>query len=155
MRKIDWEKALSDEDIAWLRQAGFMSEEKIAAHQEQFGGDVPEVETGGDPLTKDALDPETRMAERVEGTGTGSPELVDPTATDSEDSDTPEEDDYDSWKVNELEAEVAARNDLAEKRDEVSPVVVEGTGKDGAVRKADLVKGLRLWDQENPDALQD
>ena len=145
MRKIDWEKPLSDEDIAWLRQAGFMSEERIAAHQAQFDKEVPEPETPEDDLTRSALDPQARVADQVESDGGPVrvvPEEQDPQADD-------EGDDYESWKVSELEAEVKARNELPD----TTEVTVEGTGKDGNVTKADLVKGLRLWDNENPGAL--
>jgi|SRR6185295_11768128 len=154
MRKIDWSKALTETDVAWLRQAGFMSEERIAAHQAEFGSEMPEDETVEDVLTKDALDSSARMADRVEGTGAGSPELVTPTE-ETPDEGEEEPDDYESWKVADLEAEVVARNDLADKRGTVSSVVVNGSGKDGKVLKADLIAGLRVWDRENPDALED
>lgn len=153
MRKIDWDNKLSDEDVAWLRQAGFMSEERIATHQAQFDAEVPPVEVPDDEATRSALDPQARVRERAEGTGDGAPVLVDPTAAGDADvsEEDPEGDDYNQWKVAELEAEVKARNELPD----TSEVTVEGTGKDGAVRKDDLVKGLRLWDRENPDALKD
>lgn len=151
MRKIDWEKPLSDEDIAWLRQAGFMSEERIAAHQGQFDKEVPEPELSGDEATRSALDAEARAAELSAGTGNGAPVLVNPSNADAQPDQDVEGDDYDQWKKPELEAEVKARNDLPD----TTQVTVEGTGKDGAVLKEDLVKGLRLWDNENPDALKD
>lgn len=152
MRKIDWEKPLSDEDVAWLRQAGFMSEERIAAHQAQFDAGVPEPETPDDEVTRSALDAQARMADRVPGTGDGAPVLVDPredAGTDTDDEDMVQ-DDYDQWKVAELENEVTARNEMPD----TTTVTVEGTGKNNSVTKADLIKGLRLWDQENPDAIQ-
>ena len=151
MRKIDWTKALSDKDIAWLRQAGFMREEQITAHQAQFDAEVPEDEVPGDELTKSAMDPQARVAQPVEGTGAGSPVLVVPEDADAPEDDSEEADDYDRWKVAELENEVKARDDLPD----TTNVSVEGTGADGKVLKADLIKGLRLWDQENPDALKD
>lgn len=148
MRKIDWTQALSDKDVAWVRQAGFMSDERIANHQAQFDAEVPEADVPEDVLTRSALDPAARVAERVEGTGNGSPVLVVP--EEESDSDAEDEgDDYDSWKVAELEAEVTARNNMPD----TSDVTVEATGKDGKTLKADMVKGLRLWDQENPGAL--
>lgn len=149
MRKMDWEKPLSEEDIAWLRQAGFMSEERIAAHQAQFDKEVPEVDAPEDELTRSALDAAARVAEQIESDGAPVrvvPEQQDPAATGGD-----FEDDYDSWKKSELEAEVTARNAMPD----TTEVTVEGTGKDGAVLKEDLVKGLRLWDNENPDALKD
>lgn len=152
MRKIDWDKKLSDEDITWLRQAGFMSEERIAAHQAQFDAEVPEPETPDDTLTRSALDPSARVADRVGGTGDGAPRLVETPEPGSGDAGTDdiEPDDYDQWKVGELEAEVKARNELPD----TTEVTVEGTGSNGNVTKPDLVKGLRLWDQENPDAIK-
>jgi hypothetical protein len=150
MRKIDWDKKLSDEDVSWLRQAGFMSEDRIANHQAQFNAEVPEVEVPEDEATRSALDAEARLAARVEGTGAGSPVLVDPTAAEIEDEDSGL-DDYDRWKKPELEAEVKARNEMPD----TSEVTVIGTGRDGAILKEDLVKGLRLWDIDNPDALKD
>lgn len=150
MRNIDWTQALSDEDVAWLRQAGFMSEYQISQHQAQFEADVPEDEVSEDGLTKSAMDPDARIANRVPGTGDGSPQLIVPTEVE-DDEEEPEADDYDRWKLSELETEVENRNKL----EDTSDVTVEGTGKDGKVLKADLIKGLRLWDAENPDALKD
>lgn len=147
MRKIDWEKPLSDEDIAWLRQAGFMSEERIAAHQAQFDKEVPEPETPEDDLTRSALDPQARVAEQVPSDG--APVRVVPEQQDPATGDGDEGDDYDQWKVSELEAEVTARNAMPD----TTEVTVEGTGANGKVTKSDLVKGLRLWDNENPGVL--
>lgn len=154
MRKIDWEKPLSKEDIAWVRQAGFMSEEQIQRHQDQFDAEVPEVETTEDTITQSALDPQARLR--------GTPVAVDSapvnvTPSLNADAIEPDEegDDYDQWKVAELKAEVEARNALAEQREDVTAVQIEGTGKDGAVTKSDVVKALRIWDDENPDALKD
>lgn len=65
---------------------------------------------------------------------------------------TEEEDDevlpYDEWSKAELEAELDRRN---EARDEDSQIVVEGTGKDGNVLKADLVLALEADDPDEPD----
>jgi len=141
MRKIDWEQKLSDEDIEWLRAAGFMSEEQIAQHQDQFDAKVPEPEIPDDPATRSALDASSRANTSAE-TGDG-PRLVDPTQADPQDE---EQDDYDQWTAAELRDEVNVRND----DENTGPVTVEGTGKGGAVTKADLIKGLRLWDAENP-----
>lgn len=145
MRKLNFEEKFSDEDIAWLRAAGHWSEEQIAAHQEQFDADVPDAETPDDPATRSALDATSRASTPAE-TGDG-PVLVDPTQADPRDGET---DDYDSWSVAELKTEVDNRNAI----EGTSDVQVEGTGKNGAVTKADLVKGLRLWDAENPESTE-
>lgn len=145
MRKINWEDKLSDEDIAWLRTTGAPGmEERIVRHQEQFEAEVPEVEIPEDKVTRSALDP-TAGADSLANQQNG-PLLVDPT---KESSSADKEDDYDTWTKAELEEEVTARNSLSD----TSDVEVVGTGKNGAVLVADLIKGLRLWDQENPGAL--
>lgn len=144
MRKINWDEKLSDDDIAWLRQAGFKTEEQLAAHQAQFDAEIPEPEIPEDTLTASALDPNARASTPLE-TGDG-PQLVDPR---QEDPPPDNDDDYESWSMTELSAEVTARNKLPD----TSQVEVTGTGTNGARTKADLVKGLRLWDRENPEAL--
>jgi hypothetical protein len=153
MRKIDWEKSLTEADVVWLRQAGFMSENQIARHQEQFGGEVPDAETPEDSLTKSALDPTARVADRVSSESAPintSPEPGSIQAGDAlDDDEEAEPDDYDTWKVSELESEIPLRNEIPG----TDPVEVVGTGKDGKVVKADLIKALRLWDQINPDGL--
>jgi len=148
MRKIDWDKALSNEDIAWLRQAGIMSEEQIARHQEQHKAEVPEEDIPDDETTKDALSA-ARVRERVV-TGDG-PVEVDPTQSGPDAEEVVVEDDYDDWKVKELEDEVVARDGMAD----TTRVVVEPTGANGKVLKQDLIKALRVWDDENPGALKD
>lgn len=159
MRKIDWEKPLSDEDIAWLRQSGmFNIEERIQRHQESFGKDVESEDVQSDPATRSALDPLARVADLVDSHGgpiNTTPEPGSVQAGDAVLESEDESDDYANWKVSELTSEIDARNDLATKRDDVTEVKIEATGKDDKVLKADLVKGLRLWDQENPDALND
>lgn len=142
MRKINWDEKLSDDDIVWLRNAGFMSEEQIATHQAQFDADVPDPEIPEDEATRSALSGESAVTPAETGDG---PLLVDPTQADPQ---AGEQDDYDQWSVSELKAEVDARNGIPD----TSDVEVEGTGKSGAVTKADLIKGLRLWDAENPQA---
>lgn len=158
MRKIDWDKELSEEDIAWLRQAGIVGmEERIVRHQEQFDADVPDVEIPSDTVTVSA-DDATGRANRPTGVETGGPIKVDPTQADpqqDEDDEDDEGDDYDTWPVADLEQEVTARNDLANDSDgKIGSVEVHGTGKDGRLLKADLIKGLRLWDVENPGAIK-
>ena len=142
MRKINWEQKLSDEDIVWLRAAGHVSEEQIARHQEQFDAKVPDPETPVDETTQSALNPAARANTPAE-TGDG-PVQVDPTQADPQ---APVEDDYNNWSVPELKDEVAARNGIQDAGD----VEVVGTGKNGAITKSDYIKGLRLWDAENPD----
>lgn len=152
MRKLNWEKPFSEEDFAWIAQSGIPGlAERAERHQERHNAKVPEIEVPEDTLTKSALDPQGRAAESVAHTG---PQLVDPTkpvddAAPVEEDD--EGDDYDAWSKADLDAEVSARNALPE----TSEVTVVGTGANGGIRKEDLVKGLRLWDQENPTALRD
>jgi hypothetical protein len=145
MRKINWDEKLSDEDVAWLRQAGSVrTEDQIAAHQARFEDEVPE-----DTVTQSALDPNAR-ANTPADTGDG-PTLIDPTQADPQDGDGEGDDyDYDDWKVSELDAEVTARNSLDNRK---SDVEVVGTGANGKVTKPDLIKGLRLWDSENVGVL--
>lgn len=151
MRQIDWDKELSEEDIAWLRQTGIPGmEDRITQHQGQYAAGVPDFEIPKDEVTRSALDPNAG-ADAAVNLGTG-PQKVDPRDNDPQDEDEP--DDYDTWSKVELENEVTTRNDLANKSDgTISGVEVVGTGSNGAVKKEDLIKGLRLWDQENPDAL--
>lgn len=153
MRTIDWNDKLSDDDIVWLRQTGIPGiEDRIANHQMQYGEEVPEADVPPDVVTRSVLDP-TVGADASTGQNNG-PQLVDPTKADPPaESDEPD-DDYDTWSKAELESEVAARNDLANKSDgTVSGVEVVGTGSKGHVTMPDLVKGLRLWDRENPEVL--
>ena len=127
--------------------------ERAERHQERMNAPVPDDEVVDDSLTRSALDPTARVADMSPGRSeTGAPQLVDPTRTEnaSEGDDGDEEgDDYDSWSKSELENEVTARDAL----EGTSDVSVVGTGNNGNVLKPDLVKGLRLWDQENPGAL--
>jgi hypothetical protein len=158
MRKIDFEKPFSEEDVAWIRQAGFMTEEMIERHQAQFDAKVPEVEESEDTVTQSALDPQARM--RGEFVGSDSaPVNTSPEpgvqAGDAIVGEPENDDDYDAWKVRELEAEVEARNKIADDREDVTVVEVVGTGTSGAVRKPDLIKALRIWDDENPGVLDD
>lgn len=154
MRKLNWEKPFSQEDFAWIAQSGIPGlAERAERHQARLGAEVPESETPNDTLTQSALDPQGRVANQVDGFDQlGAPQLVDPTKPVAE---VPEEDDegddYDSWSRPDLDAEVTARNDLPD----TTEVSVVGTGANGGIRKEDLVKGLRLWDQENPTALRD
>jgi hypothetical protein len=143
MRKINWDEKLSGEDIEWLRSAGHVSEEQIAAHQAQFDAEVPDAEVPEDETTLSALDP-TSSAATPANTGDGV-KKVDPTLADPQDA---IEDDYEQWTVKELNDEVEARNAIPD----TGEVTVEGTGSNGKVTKADLIKGLRLWDAENPTA---
>jgi hypothetical protein len=151
MRKLNWDEPLSEEDFAFIRQSGIPGlMERAETHQAKFGAKVPEDDTPEDTLTQSALDPQGRTATPVPHTG---PQLVDPTAPPAVEevpAEDAEGDDYDSWSKADLEDEVTARNALAN----TSQVEVHGTGKNGNVLAVDLVKGLRLWDQENPEALK-
>jgi hypothetical protein len=155
MRKLDHDKAYSEDDIWFIRQAGWPnSEELIARNAEQFGIEVPEVE-GHDPAIP------VVGSEAAAGTfippdpATSAVRLIDPmdpdgTKSEGEEVADDDGDDYDTWTKPDLEGEVSARNDLAD----TSDVVVVGTGRDGNVVKADLIKGLRLWDIDNPEAIK-
>jgi len=147
MRKLDLTNKLSDEDITWLRAAGHWSEEQIATHQAQFDAEVPDPETPDDPATRSALDASSSAATPAD-TGDG-PRRVDPTEADPQGAGA--EDDYETWTKADLENEVSARNADPDTTD----VEVVGTGSNGNVTKADLIKGLRLWDQDNPEVPED
>lgn len=149
MRQIDWDKKLSDDDIAWLRQAGSIrSEDQIVQHQAQFDAEVPDPEIPEDTLTQSVIDPNSRATVPAE-TGDG-PTLVDPTQEDPPGDDNDTDDDYDQWTVKELSDQISARNAIEGRSTDVE---VTGTGKNGAVTKADYIKGLRLWDSENVGVL--
>lgn len=155
MRKIDWEHALSDEDIAWLRQSGQPGmEERIERHQVQFDAEVPENEVPDDTVTQSALDPSARLRGEFVGADSAPVNLTpeNPQAGDATETED-DGDDYDSWKVAELKDEVAARNKIADEQEDVTMVEVTGTGKEGAITKADVIKALRFWDDENPGVL--
>lgn len=147
MRKLDFEKKLSEEDIAWIRQAGWPNgEDLIIENAERFGTKIPEPETD-ETVTRSAVGVEAVGTAPVIDPATGAVRRIEPT----EQGGTEPQDDYDKWPVKELEDEVSAREAMPD----TTAVTVTGTGKDGKVLKADLVKGLRLWDQENPEALKD
>lgn len=154
MRKLNWDEPLSDEDFAFIRQSGIPGlMERATRHQERFDAEVPEDEIQEDTLTKSALDARARVADQVpEFSQLGAPQMVDFTQQPEEPSSDVDEadEDYDSWSKDDLAAEVDARNALESRQ---TDVVVTGTGNNGSVLKADLVKGLRLWDQENPGVL--
>lgn len=150
MRKIDHGKLYSEKDVWFIRQAGFPNgEDMIRMNAEEFGGTVTEPETPSDQLTKPVLGTEAGVVITPEGvdSATSAARLVVPVEP-QPDVELPP-DDYEQWKVDELDEEVTARNNL----ENTTNVEVVGSGKDGKVLKADLVKGLRLWDQENPKAL--
>jgi hypothetical protein len=151
MRKLNDDKAYTEDDIAWIRQAGIpFGEERIAQNAERFKTEVPPAEPDGDgPGARPAVGQEAAGTALEFDPGSGAPRLVSPVV--ESDSDEAVLDDYDTWKVPELESEVKARNEMPD----TTEVEVVGTGKDGKVVKPDLIKGLRLWDAENPDALKD
>lgn len=148
MRKIDWTEPLGDDDIAFLRQMGVQTtEDVIRLHQESHGVEYygPD-DAPPDEVTRSAGDPSATMGDP---TGSGPQVLIDPTQADPQGDAGDADEDYDKWKVPELEAEVAARNEMHN----TTAVEVVGTGANGKVTKADLVKALRLWDSLNPDAV--
>lgn len=147
MRKLNFEDKLSEEDIAWIRQAGWPNgEDLIIENAERFGTKIPEPETGENPLRGVVGEEAVGNPPQPIDPASGAVRLVDPTAQQEL-----IEDDYDQWKLPELEAEVKARNEMPDTTD----VTIQATGSGGKILKADIVKGLRLWDQENPDALKD
>jgi len=139
MRQIDWDSKLSDEDVAWLRQAGIRfgpnGQAIEDAIRENQGREYVEVEETDDPVLRSALDP---------AAGAGVPfanlseeeqrAALDARSTVESDD---EDDDYDQWTKAELEDE-AAKRDLD----------VTGTGKNGNVLVTDLVTALRADDRE-------
>ena len=147
MRKIDWNQELSDEDKVWLRNSGIVGvEDRIKANEEEFSGEYQEPEVPADPVTRSALDPEATQGRRPsEAPPSGAPSDVQGVGAPADSVD----DNYDSWKVNELSDEVNNRND-----DETNPdkIEVTGTGSGGAVRKQDYINALREWDRAHPDA---
>lgn len=158
MRKMDHTKAYSPEDIAFLRQMGVpYAEDWIRQNAETHGYDPDQPNTPDDTLTKPVIGPEGAVGNGapVIDPATGAPRLVDPTNPEatigSAESESNMDDDYDRWKMPELQADVAARNEMPD----TTQVEVIGTGQNGTVLKADLIAGLRKWDRENPDALKD
>lgn len=73
--------------------------------------------------------------------------VVDAWGNDVEQSED-EEVGYDSWTAKQLMKELSDRN---ETRDESEQIVPEGTGKDGKVVKADVVKALQADDEAHAD----
>lgn len=158
MRKIDHTKAYTPEDIEFLRMAGApYMEDWIAQNAKTHKYDVPDGKTtdNGTPLEVKPVVGEDAAGEPVVtlDPNTGAPRLVDPTGGVVPEDQADEYDyGYDQWKVAELDSEVQARNKLEDRK---TDVVVVGTGKDGNVTKADLIKALRLWDAENVGVLSD
>jgi hypothetical protein len=140
MRPIDYDKKLTEDDITWIRQAGFLdAETRISRNAERFGTEVPEVETPEDTTTRSALDPSATAGDL----GPNVPGPIDPTNPEGDGASG--EDDYETWKVAELENECNTRDPKAE---------VVATGANGPV-KPDFIKALRLWDQEHPEVFED
>lgn len=127
-----WDGPMSDNDKTWLKT--WDQFDLIRQNEEEFsGGATTKDPESNDPALKSALDP--NATQRAVD--------LNPETPDEDD----EADDYDDWTVAELETEVAKRNNDPENTD--TPVEVVGTGSKGKVLKEDLIKGLRVWDQEN------
>lgn len=149
MRKLDHTKPYSEDDIAFIRQMGVpYGEDWIRVNAETHGEPTPEPEeVPDDTVTRGVVGADAVGQPPAQpDPATGAPRLVDPTQAGAAEL---EPDDYPDWSKGDLEAEVTARNQMENTTD----VEVVGTGSGGNVTKADLVKGLRLWDQENPGAL--
>lgn len=147
MRNIDWSKKISPEDIAWLRQSGIpyvgpmRTEDAIQDNAKRFKFTAPEEEIQADTVTRSVLDPSGRASEGVVATS----ETIDRSPAESGNGES-EGDEYDQMSVTDLVSVVRDRNQKAETNG-TPHVEVVGTGTEGKVRKADLVKGLRLHDQ--------
>lgn len=138
MRKIDWDKALSEEDKAWARQAGLpMVEERIAANEDQFGQERSVDAAASDPNTKSVLDPsQTAFMPPDQAPPNGAPaEAVQSSLVDTDGVDY--DDDYDDWKVAELKDEIAERNGQED----------AGINVASDARKPDLIAALREDDK--------
>lgn len=148
MRKLNDDKAYTEDDILWIRNSGIpFGEERIAQNAERFKLDVPPVEVPEpDANLREVVGADAAGEVGEIDPGSGAPRRVDPV----QDPTVEVIDDYDQWSKKELEDEVTARNEMPD----TGTVVVEGTGKNGNVLAADLVTGLRLWDRENPEALK-
>lgn len=85
MRTIDWDKPLSDADIAWASQRDM--QDKIQANRDRFSKKAGAVDSNDDSTIIDAND---------------GVEVA------------PEADDYDAWKVAELREEASRRYPVIE-----------------------------------------
>lgn len=155
MRKIDHTARYSAEDIAFLRtNYPPYVEDMIVQNGKTHGYDPDVPEVPEDDVTRVAIGAEANdgVTTPVVDPATSAPRLVDPLGA-SDDGAGEDvggaDDDYDRWKVSELEADVKARNEMPE----TTNVEVVGTGANGKVLKEDLIKSLRLWDAQNPGAL--
>lgn len=139
MRKINWDGPLSREDLAFLSQAGIPGmDEKVRMHQAQFEG------------AESFPAPPSDSATQVIGGVVVADPVVEETSDVEETPDAPD-DDYDDWTKGDLETEIHARNQI----EGAENVEVIGTGANGNVKREDMIKALRVWDQTNPGALED
>jgi len=96
MRTIDWDKPLSEEDIAWASQRDM--HDKIQANRDRFSKKAGAVDADDDS------------------------KIVDAVGTEAGEDDEPA-DDYDSWKVAELREEAGKRDPVVDveglKKDEI------------------------------------
>lgn len=145
MRKIDWDKPLSEKDKVWLRQSGIAGvEDRIRANEEEHGEEPSTVDIPPDPLTRSALDPEAVQGRRPsEAPPSGAPSDVQGIGAPVE-----VDDDYDEWSKADLEDEINKRNADPDNNDKIE---VTGTGARGAVTNADRVAALRAWDRAHPE----
>ena len=147
MRQIDWDTKLSDEDVAWIRQAGIRfgpnGQPVEDAIRDNQGREYVGVEDVDDPVSRSALDP-------AAGAGVPFAQLSEEdqraalAARATVPEDEGEDDDYDEWTKAELEAEANKRG-----------LTVEGTGKNGNVLVSDLLTALRNDDREAAESDDD
>lgn len=128
-RKIDYSKPLSDDDKAWLIARG-------------WGNRIPGNEAHPSSNVGPVIDPNASAEDQLKNqpnTGTATGTLG---AVEERPEDGYTEDDYASWKVADLKAEIDERN---EERDDDHQISSEG-------KKADLVAALVADDEAQPTA---
>lgn len=124
MRRIDWDAPLSEEDLAWLAQAGIPgTAERIERNQRQFEVEEDEIDDDEDDEVIDE-DADTDESE----------DDAEPVTEDG----TNEEDDYETWTRADLITEASTRTPAVD----VKP----------NAKKMDVVRSLRTWDAAHPSA---
>ena len=131
MRQIDWDSALSADDVAWLRASGqqyapngMRLEDAIRSN---LDADYEHPQGSGDDPSRSALDSTAQGAPPI---GTLSAEEQRSVLGESD-----EDDDYDKWTKSELADEITERNKGREE-----PMSTSGT-------KAELIDRLRADDE--------